>query len=199
MDKKLINIGKISKIKTNILFKIISKEIYKKTGLEIKLKLYKKFDVDLIEMLFNIESKIFRKEIVDSKKDLLEKLTKHEDTLLIILFYLDRPIGFRLAHLSNYFDNNTYFLDVFGILPEFQKKNIGPLILIMSYFFAKKLGYKFVGIHCEKENKQKVNLPKYYEKQGFSLYKNGGRDDKWYLVNLNSEKIKKFLKIFEDC
>ncbi len=97
----------------------------------------------LSQQLFELQEKIWGVSDKDALPAWRIFTTPKTSGLLIVAFEKDKPIAYALfTHVSTHSEAKPYFyMDMLGVLPEYQGKKIGERIILKVKQFAKKNGY----------------------------------------------------------
>lgn len=98
---------------------------------------YVKIDKDNFEIGYNIQKQIWEDE-PDYENFKSKANSNDADNMSWLVFYNNMPIGITGVFTED-FDEETIWLDWYGILPEYRKQGLGKKILLDTIEYCKKL------------------------------------------------------------
>ena len=136
--------------------------------MDYELRVFKDFSENTLELIQNLDSKIFESAYPIEKMRL--KTKDKLNSLILVYFYKNEPIAFK----AGFEENQNFHSWLGGVLPNHRGKALASKLMDYQHQWAKDNGFNFIRTHTNEKFSQMLQLNL---KNGFKIIDKFVRDN----------------------
>jgi GNAT superfamily N-acetyltransferase len=119
----------------------------------IEIKQFSALSESILNDLVGLETQIFEKPLVGD--DFLTELDGKKNLLILVAVQASLPCAYKIGFE---FSSNTFFSWSGGVLPAYQKRGLGRMLMAQQHQVAKGMGYSSVRTHTKNKYREMLIL-----------------------------------------